>query len=112
MAQTVSRRSAADGAGRSSTGGIKWLGHEGPGFAFDNEIPRHRVFCEPFQLGSRLVTSGEFLAFIADGGYDRPELWLSDGWNAAKTQRVERPALLGENRRRVVDRTRWEASAT
>jgi ergothioneine biosynthesis protein EgtB len=72
-------------------GGIKWLGHEGQGFAFDNEIPRHRVFCEGFQLGSRLVTSGEFLAFMADGGYDRPELWLSDGWNAVKTQQWKAP---------------------
>ena len=72
-------------------GGIKWLGHDGPGFAFDNEIPRHRVFCETFQFGSRLVTSGEFLAFMADGGYDRPELWLSDGWNTVKTQEWKAP---------------------
>jgi ergothioneine biosynthesis protein EgtB len=66
-------------------GGIKWLGHEGADFAFDNELPRHRVFCEPFQLAARLVTNGEFQAFMADGGYDRPELWLSDGWNALKS---------------------------
>jgi ergothioneine biosynthesis protein EgtB len=72
-------------------GGIKWLGHEGPGFTFDNEIPRHRVFCEPFEFGSRLVTSGEFLAFMADGGYDRPELWLSDGWNMVKSQEWNAP---------------------
>ena len=72
-------------------GGIKWVGHDGPGFAFDNEIPRHRVFCAPFQLAGRLVTNEEFLAFMDDGGYKRPELWLSDGWNAVSAQKWEAP---------------------
>jgi len=62
--------------------GVQWIGHGGPGFAFDNECPRHRVFVDAFELAGRLITNGEFLAFIADGGYARPELWLSDGWNA------------------------------
>jgi ergothioneine biosynthesis protein EgtB len=61
-------------------GGLVEIGHEGPGFAFDNEGPRHRVWLEPFQLASRLSTCGEYLAFIEDGGYRRPELWLSEGW--------------------------------
>jgi ergothioneine biosynthesis protein EgtB len=61
---------------------IRWLGHAGDGFAFDNELPRHRVFVESFQLTSRLVTACEYLAFMENGGYERPELWLSDGWNA------------------------------
>ena len=65
-------------------GGLEWIGHGGDGFAFDNEGPRHRVHVEPFELASRAVTSGEFLAFMDDGGYNRPELWLSDGWNAVK----------------------------
>jgi ergothioneine biosynthesis protein EgtB len=60
------------------------IGHAGDGFAFDNEGPQHRVFLEPFALASRLVTNGEFLAFLADGGYERPELWLSDGWAARR----------------------------
>ena len=51
------------------------------GFAFDNETPRHRVYIAPFELASRLVTNGEMLAFIADGGYQRPELWLAMGWD-------------------------------
>ena len=51
------------------------------GFAFDNETPRHRVYVAPFDLSSRLVTNGDFLAFMADGGYQRPELWLSLGWD-------------------------------
>jgi ergothioneine biosynthesis protein EgtB len=72
-------------------GGVAWVGHEGPGFAFDNEGPRHRVFLEPFQIGSRLVSSGEYLAFIGDGGYSRPELWLSDGWNSLKSQEWQAP---------------------
>ena len=54
------------------------------GFAFDNEGPRHRVFLEAFHIASRPVNNGEYLEFIDDGGYDRPELWLSDGWAAAR----------------------------
>lgn len=60
--------------------GLQWIGHAGDGFAFDNESPRHREWLEPFSLASRLVTCGEFIRFIDDGGYRRPELWLSDGW--------------------------------
>lgn len=62
--------------------GVREVGHTGDGFAFDNEGPRHRQFVEGFAVASRLVTAGEFLAFIADGGYDTPALWLSDGWAA------------------------------
>jgi ergothioneine biosynthesis protein EgtB len=62
--------------------GVRRVGHAGDGFAFDNEGPCHRVFLEPFALASRPVTCGEFRAFLDGGGYDRPELWLSDGWHA------------------------------
>lgn len=65
-------RDAGDGTG---TGG---------GFGYDHEGPRHRVFVEAFELGDRLVTNGEYRAFIADGGYERPELWLDEGWRAAR----------------------------
>lgn len=61
-------------------GGLVEIGHRGDGFAFDNEGPRHRVWLEPFRLASRLSTCGEYAAFIADGGYRRPEFWLSAGW--------------------------------
>ena len=61
--------------------GVYWVGHEGGGFSYDNEEPSHRVFVQRFELASRLVTNAEFLAFIEDGGYRRPELWLSLGWN-------------------------------
>jgi ergothioneine biosynthesis protein EgtB len=66
--------------------GIYWVGHDGEGFAFDNETPRHRQFVHAFQLGSRLVTAGEYLEFMQDKGYERPELWLSDGWVTVQEQ--------------------------
>ena len=62
--------------------GVAWIGHDGSDFAFDNESPRHRVFIDGFQLSNRLVTNAEYLAFMADGGYERSEFWLSDGWAA------------------------------
>ncbi|MEO6605549.1 MAG: ergothioneine biosynthesis protein EgtB [Aeromicrobium sp.] len=61
-------------------GGLVEVGHEGPMFAFDNELPRHRQWLEPYRLADRLVTNGEWMNFMADGGYKRPEWWLSDGW--------------------------------
>ena len=60
--------------------GVHEIGHAGPGFSYDNETPRHRVFVEPFRMAARLVTNGEYLEFMDDGGYSRPELWLSMGW--------------------------------
>jgi ergothioneine biosynthesis protein EgtB len=65
--------------------GLRWLGHKGGGFAFDNESPRHPVFVQAFQLSSCLVTCAEYRAFLEDGGHDRPELWLSDGWLASRS---------------------------
>jgi ergothioneine biosynthesis protein EgtB len=67
---------------RTYPAGLVSVGHGGAGFAFDNESPRHRAFLEGYRLASRLVTNGEFLVFLDDGGYERPELWLSDGWAA------------------------------
>ena len=64
---------------------LRWVGHASNGFAFDNEGPRHRLFVDQFELSSRLVTNAEYERFIEDGGYDRPEAWLSDGW-ATKRQ--------------------------
>jgi ergothioneine biosynthesis protein EgtB len=79
-------------------GGLVEVGHAGPTFSFDNERPRHRVHLEPFALSSRLVTTAEVRAFIEDGGYRRPELWLSDGFVWARTGGRERP-LYWENDR-------------
>lgn len=65
---------------RSFPGGLVRIGADDGAFAFDNERPRHAVWLEPFRLADRLVTAGDWLAFIEDGGYRRAELWLSDGW--------------------------------
>jgi ergothioneine biosynthesis protein EgtB len=61
--------------------GLYETGHDGGGFAFDNELPRHRTYIKPFRFASRLVTNAEYLEFMADGGYQRAELWLSDAWD-------------------------------
>jgi ergothioneine biosynthesis protein EgtB len=72
-------------------GGVTQIGHAGGGFGFDNETPRHEVLLRPFRIGSRPVTNGEYRAFIADGGYRRPELWLSDGWAMVQQEGWEAP---------------------
>ena len=71
--------------------GLHWIGHEGEGFAFDNEGPRHRQFVQSFQLASRLVTNGEYLAFMEDGGYENPLLWLSEGWATVRAEEWKAP---------------------
>jgi len=68
-----------------------WVGHDGHGFAYDNEGPRHQVLIPAFSLGSRPVTNGEYMAFIEDNGYKRPEFWLSLGWMTVNEQRWEAP---------------------
>jgi ergothioneine biosynthesis protein EgtB len=67
------------------SGGLREVGYGGEGFSFDNETPRHRVWLAPFSLATRLVTCGEFSAFMEDGGYRRPEFWLSAGWALVKS---------------------------
>ncbi|QNK72144.1 ergothioneine biosynthesis protein EgtB [Variovorax sp. PAMC28562] len=67
-------------------------GDEMGGFAFDNETPRHSVLLRPFEIADRLVTCGDYAQFIADGGYQRPDLWLSDGWAAVKANELRAPA--------------------
>lgn len=76
---------------REMAGGLVEIGHEGAGFAFDNEGPRHKVWLEPFRISRRLVTCGEWLAFIEDGGYAQPRLWLSDGWAAVNREGWDAP---------------------
>jgi len=72
-------------------GGTVTIGHCGSGFGFDNEFPRHQVYLEPFALADRTVTCDEWLAFMDDGGYRRPELWLSDGWATVTTEGWDAP---------------------
>ena len=72
-------------------GGLAEIGHDAEGFAFDNEGPRHRVWLEPFALASRPTNCAEYLAFIEDGGYRRPEFWLSAGWDCVRHRDWEAP---------------------
>lgn len=72
-------------------GGLVEIGHAANGFAFDNEGPRHRTWVDPFALANRLVTCGEYAAFIDDGGYRRPEFWLSAGWDCVKQRDWQAP---------------------
>jgi ergothioneine biosynthesis protein EgtB len=78
-------------------GGIALVGHEGAGFAFDNETPRHRVLLEPFALADRLVTNGEWDEFIADGGYRNARLWLADGWGWVQREGIAAPLYWRED---------------
>ena len=80
----------------SFAGGEWQIGAGDGGFFFDNETPRHRVLLDDFQLANRLVTNGEYLAFLGDGGYRKPELWLSDGWSTVQSQQWQRPMYWSE----------------
>ncbi len=82
---------AAPQAWQSYPGGLCSVGHAGSGFAFDNERPRHRVLLEAFELATRTVTCGEFAAFIADGGYQTPSLWASEGWAELQANHLGAP---------------------
>lgn len=73
------------------TGGLVEVGHSGLGFSFDNETPKHHVYINDFQLAKNLITNEEYVEFIEDGGYSRPELWLSDGWYTVQTNRWTSP---------------------
>ena len=72
-------------------GGECEIGHDGAGFAFDNEGPRHRVLLSAHAIAGRLTTNGEYLEFMKAGGYERPEYWLADGWRAARERNWRAP---------------------
>lgn len=73
-------------------GGVVDIGFGGQGFAFDNESPRHKVLLRPYEIADHLVSNGEFADFVADGGYERPEFWLSDGWAMVQREGLKAPA--------------------
>ncbi|CAN5827760.1 ergothioneine biosynthesis protein EgtB [soil metagenome] len=75
----------------SYKGGLVAIGHQGEAFCFDNETPRHRQFIEAFTLATRLVSNGEYLAFIQAGGYRDPSLWLAEGWDWLASNRLTHP---------------------
>lgn len=72
-------------------GGITQIGSDGETFCFDNEMPQHRQFIEPYELANKLVTNQEYLAFIEAGGYRNPAFWLSEGWDWVQTQGLTQP---------------------
>ena len=80
-----------DDAWITCDGGLAEIGHAGAGFAYDNEGPRHRRWVDPFEIAARPVTNRAFLAFIEDGGYRRPELWLDEGWSAVTAEGWKHP---------------------
>ncbi|WP_288379083.1 ergothioneine biosynthesis protein EgtB [uncultured Massilia sp.] len=84
-------------------GGLAHIGYKGGGFCFDNELPRHRTYVAPFALASRLVTNGEYLAFIDAGGYRDPSLWLAEGWDRVCAGEITRPLYWVEG-----DDGRWQ----
>lgn len=89
------RRPAPEDASRPGwieyEGGIRQVGHDGKGYAWDNESPRHDVLVHPFRLADRLVTNGEWLAFMEDGGYRTAALWLADGWATVNREGWQAP---------------------
>jgi ergothioneine biosynthesis protein EgtB len=72
-------------------GGLHEIGFKADGFCFDNELPRHKTYLNDYRIADRLVTNGEFMEFIRDGGYKRSDLWLSDGWYTLNEQSWEAP---------------------
>lgn len=95
-----------DGPARAS-GALQWIdfsegvvevGHAGMAFSFDNELPRHKTFVQDFSLASRLVTNGEYLEFMQSGGYERPELWLSEGWATVQAEQWKAPMYWVEDK--------------
>lgn len=86
-----SKAAASELGWHNHPGGIARIGHDGDGFAFDNEGPAHRVLLEPFAVADRLVTNAEWDKFIADGGYQTASLWLADGWAWVNAQGITAP---------------------
>jgi ergothioneine biosynthesis protein EgtB len=90
-AQHGSSAMAISGGWTQHPGGISRIGHVGDGFGFDCEGPAHDVLLQPFALAHELVTNADWADFIADGGYDKPALWLSDGWAWRQAEAVAAP---------------------
>jgi len=95
--RTPPRRSPGEHRFVRQPGGIFEIGAAGTGFCFDNETPRHRTLLNDYAIGSRLITNGEYLEFIRDGGYAHTALWLSDGWAAVQQHGWNRPLYWGDD---------------
>ena len=95
--KTAGPNATPDQGWQEHPGGVAMIGHDGTGFAYDNEGPRHRVLLEPFALADRLVTNAEWQQFIEDGGYTTPGLWLSDGWAWVQRESIRAPLYWHES---------------
>jgi ergothioneine biosynthesis protein EgtB len=91
------RRAAGSPRMLDGPDGLVAIGHDGQGFAFDNEAPRHSAFLAPYRIADRLVDNGQWLAFMAAGGYRDPLLWMSDGWAARDAEGWEAPLHWEQN---------------
>jgi ergothioneine biosynthesis protein EgtB len=100
-AATASEETAGPLEWQGFPGGVAEIGAAGEGFCYDNETPRHRAWLEDFELATRPVTNAEFSGFIEDGGYERPELWLSDGWATILAEGWDRPLYWAADREKV-----------
>ncbi|MDX8386771.1 MAG: ergothioneine biosynthesis protein EgtB [Gallionella sp.] len=87
----VSDLALPDTSWQAFSGGVVEIGHDGDDFAYDNERPKHQTLLQDFRLATRLVSNGEYLAFIEDGGYCQVDLWLSDAWHTLNTQNWQAP---------------------
>ena len=76
--------------------GIRTIGHDGEGYSFDNEHPRHDVLLQKMRMAKALVSNAEWLAFMADGGYSTPSLWLSEGWTTVQNEGWQAPGYWRE----------------
>ena len=90
-APEASKRPASPLTFTAFNGGVHQVGHDGTGFAYDNEGPRHEQLIRPFKLANRCVTNAEWIAFIEDGGYRTATLWLADGWTAINAETWDGP---------------------
>lgn len=105
----IERGPAVEHAFLPRPGGRFEIGARGAGFSFDNETPRHEVLVQEHAIGNRLITNGEFRAFIEDGGYGRPDLWLSDGWSQVASGGWKRPLYWSEDASREFTLSGWRA---
>ncbi|MFM1917287.1 MAG: hypothetical protein RJB01_802 [Actinomycetota bacterium] len=91
LEDAIQARSVADITWSQHPGGLREIGYAGDGFHFDNEGPRHTEYLRPFELADRLVTCGQWLDFMEDGGYQRHELWHMEGWVTVKSEGWQAP---------------------
>ena len=80
-------------------GGIYELGFSGKDFCYDNELPEHKIYLEPYKIDIKLVTNGDYLKFIEDGGYKDYRYWLADGWDLVKEQEWKAPLYWKKKKR-------------